>query len=158
MLGETSSDAWGPAESSLNNGQRILSQRSSFPDGWLGDKFYKLDCAMAQYSLFPGFGQISGVSKATIVIGENMTRVQAYASKIGAQTIKMPEHILKMPDGYRKWNAMMQYNREWLFQHLKSGSKVVDIGIDINRPLQYGRSLYYQMEQNVIKYYNMLIK
>lgn len=44
----------------------------------------------------------------------------------------MPQSILNMADGPAKWSAMMAYNRKWILNHLKNGSTIVDIGIDIN--------------------------
>jgi RHS repeat-associated protein len=97
-----------------------------------------------------------GAARGTVVIGEGMGRVTEYAAKIGARTIEIPPSISNMVDGPAKWSAMMTYNRQWILQQLRNGIQIIDIGIDVNRPAQLGRSIYFQMEQNMIKYYNQL--
>jgi hypothetical protein len=50
-------------------------------------------------------------------------------------------------------NEMMAYNRKWLLEQMRSGRKILDIGLDANRKTP---SIFYQMEQNMIKNYKIL--
>jgi hypothetical protein len=49
--------------------------------------------------------------------------------------------------------AMMQYNRKWILEQMRSGRQIIDIGPDINRARP---SIFYQMEQNMLKKYKKL--
>ena len=94
---------------------------------------------------------IKGV-KGVTVIGEGMARVESIASKIpGAKTLKdMPVFI---GTTYQRTSQMMQYNRTWLLKEMRSGSTILDIGLDATRT---NPSIFYQMEQNMIKNYKLL--
>jgi hypothetical protein len=50
-------------------------------------------------------------------------------------------------------NAMMAYNRKWMFQQLRNGHVIIDIGLDNNRATP---SIFYQMEGNLMKAYKKL--
>ncbi|MFZ4784457.1 MAG: hypothetical protein ACOYLH_03205 [Flavobacteriales bacterium] len=82
------------------------------------------------------------------IIGETMVRVEAAAARNPGST------ILKMPEfsGTRDQitSQMMQYNRQWLLQQMRSGRSILDIGLDPARKIP---SIFYQMEQNMIKNY-----
>jgi hypothetical protein len=48
---------------------------------------------------------------------------------------------------------MMQYNRQWLLQQIRSGRPILDIGLDPARKMP---SIFYQMEQNMLRNYQKL--
>lgn len=93
-----------------------------------------------------------GTKKSTTVIGETMARVDAAASKIpGARTLdNMPDFSGK---SWQVTSKMMQHNRKWLLNELRSGRRIVDIGRDANRS---NPSIFYQMEQRMIRNYQKL--
>jgi len=86
------------------------------------------------------------------VIGETMKRVESVASKIpGARTFtEIPE--LTGPE-WQQTSQLMQANRQWILNELRSGRTILDIGLDANRTQP---SIFYQMEQNMIKNYHIL--
>ncbi|MEO4004182.1 hypothetical protein [Flavobacterium sp. CAU 1735] len=47
-------------------------------------------------------------------------------------------------------SQMMTYNRQWLLQQMRSGRPIIDIGLD---PTSGAPSIFYQMEQNMMKNY-----
>jgi hypothetical protein len=47
----------------------------------------------------------------------------------------------------------MQHNRKWILEQMRSGRKIIDIGADANRARP---SIFYQMEQNMLKNYQKL--
>ncbi len=47
-------------------------------------------------------------------------------------------------------SQMMQYNRKWLLQQMRSGRPIMDIGLD---PTRGAPSIFYQMEQRLINNY-----
>jgi hypothetical protein len=81
-----------------------------------------------------------------------MARVEAVAAKIPGSVI-----LNDMPaftgTAEQVTSQMMQYNRQWILQQLRSGNTIIDIGLDINRAQP---SIFYQMEQNMIKNYRLL--
>jgi RHS repeat-associated protein len=86
------------------------------------------------------------------VIGEGMARVEAAAAKIpGAKILNtMPEFT---GTAEQITSQMMQYNRQWLLNEMRSGRTIFDIGLDAART---NPSIFYQMEQNMIKNYKLL--
>lgn len=50
-------------------------------------------------------------------------------------------------------SAMMQYNRSWMLQQMKSGRTIIEIGADATRS---NPSIFYQMERNMLKNYQKL--
>lgn len=88
-------------------------------------------------------------TKGVTVIGEGMARVEATASKIpGAHTLNnMPKFT---GTAYQITSKMMAYNRQWFLRQLRSGRTILDIGRDLNRT---NPSIFYQMEQNMLKNY-----
>lgn len=50
-------------------------------------------------------------------------------------------------------SAMMQYNRKWILEQMRNGRQIIDIGPDVNRARP---SIFYQMEQNMLKNYQTL--
>lgn len=95
-----------------------------------------------------GFKYLSATKEVT-VIGEGMARVEVAASKIpGAKILNdMPKFT-----GTRTQvtSQMMTYNRQWILQQMRSGRPILDIGRDLYRA---NPSIFYQMEQNMMKNY-----
>jgi hypothetical protein len=97
----------------------------------------------------------SAASKAPVIIGETMARVEAAAAKIPGSKIldDMPNfRAMKMTDE-QITNAMMEHNRKWLLEQIKSGRPIIDIGLD---PARSNRSVFYEMEQTMLKNYKKL--
>jgi len=91
-------------------------------------------------------------NQETTVIEETMKRVNAEASNIpGSRTLSdMPDFTCT--DDQRT-SQMIQYNRKWILGEMRSGNTILDIGLDINRTYP---NIFYQMEQNMIKNYQIL--
>lgn len=97
--------------------------------------------------------RIGGAMKSgTTVIGEGMARVEAAASKIpGANTINGMPKFTGTADQIT--SQMMQYNRKWILNEMRSGRTILDIGRDLSRA---NPSIFYQMEQNMLRNYQKL--
>jgi len=50
-------------------------------------------------------------------------------------------------------SQMMQFNRKWILNEMRSGRTIIDIGLDANRA---DRSIFYQMEQSMMKNYQII--
>lgn len=91
-----------------------------------------------------------GMTGGTIVIGETMSRVIAYAQQIGASVyngLKYYEKI-KALFGENIANILGKAdNAIWLINKMMQQYKIVDIGIDVNRA---SRSSSYILEQIII--------
>ena len=94
-------------------------------------------------------------TKGPVIIGETMKRVEMEAAKYpGAKILNdMPEYMNMGLTDYEVTIKMMEYNRKWILEQLRSGREIIDIGIDASRKIP---SIFYQMEQNMIKNYNKL--
>jgi RHS repeat-associated protein len=70
---------------------------------------------------------VKAVRQPPVVIGENMSRVQAYASKVSGQTINdfVPSN---------QWS--MQANKSWAQQMRAQGRRIIDVGPDFARRAQ----------------------
>ncbi|WP_437922463.1 hypothetical protein, partial [Sphingobacterium sp. LRF_L2] len=83
------------------------------------------------------------------VIGEGMKRVSTEAAKREGSVI-----LNNMPNftgtADQVTSQMMTFNRQWLLQQMRSGRPIIDIGLD---PARGVPSIFYQMEQNMIKNY-----
>jgi hypothetical protein len=84
-----------------------------------------------------------------------MSRVEAAASKIPGSKIlnDMPDFAAMGQNANQVTSSMMQYNRQWILEQMRSGRPILDIGVDANRAAP---SIFYQMEQNMIKNYQTL--
>jgi hypothetical protein len=81
-----------------------------------------------------------------------MARVEAAAAKIpGAKILNDMPAFTGKP--WQVTSQMMQYNRQWILNEMRSGRTILDIGRDATRTTP---SIFYQMEQNMIKNYNIL--
>ena len=98
-------------------------------------------------------GVIAGESSG--IVGETMSRVEAAAADIpGAKILDdMPDFSAMGLPPHKVASAIMQYNRQWILDLLRSGRPIIDIGFHPNRAIP---SIYYQMERNMIKYYQIL--
>ncbi|NOU60119.1 DUF6443 domain-containing protein [Marinifilum caeruleilacunae] len=83
------------------------------------------------------------------IIGEGMKRVSVAAARSPGSTIlnNMP-HFSGSP--HQITSQMMQYNRRWLLQQMRSGKPIMDIGFD---PTRGTPSIFYQMERKMINNY-----
>jgi len=81
-----------------------------------------------------------------------MKRVEVAASEIPESRIlnTMPE-FTGTEDQIT--SQMMQYNRQWILNEMRSGNTILDMGLDLNRT---DPSIFYQMEQNMMKNYQIL--
>ena len=73
-----------------------------------------------------------------LVIGEGMQRVRDAAGKLGAE-------VFEAGSDQSLW---MKENRKWIFQKMREGFKVYDIGPQKGRPIP---SKYYAMEQKALR-------
>ena len=106
---------------------------------------------MALFDVFSfGEGTASKLAtKGVTVVGEGMARVEAAASKIpGAKILNDMPKFTGTAD--QVTSQMMTYNRQWILQQMRSGRPILDIGQDLNRA---NPSIFYQMEQNMMKNY-----
>jgi hypothetical protein len=64
-----------------------------------------------------------------------MTRVEQAASKIPGSKIlnHMPDFRSMGMNRDQVTSAMMQYNRKWILEQMRSGRQIIDIGADVNR-------------------------
>ena len=83
------------------------------------------------------------------IVGEGMKRVGMEAAKHPGSVIlnNMPKF---MGTPHQVTSQMMTYNRQWLLQQMRSGRPIIDIGLD---PTRGAPSIFYQMEQNMMKNY-----
>jgi len=90
-----------------------------------------------------------------VLIGETMTRVEQAAAKIPGSKIldDMPDFRATGMNPEQVTSAMMQYNRKWILEQTRSGRQIIDIGRDANRSRP---SIFYEMEQNVLRNYEKL--
>lgn len=78
-----------------------------------------------------------------------MKRVRVEAAKLPGSVIlnNMPEFIGTADQVTSK---MMTYNRQCILQQMRIGRPILDIGLDATRA---NPSIFYQMEQNMMKNY-----
>ena len=90
-----------------------------------------------------------------VVIGETMKRVKNFAKDIpGAKILDdMPNFKAMGMTDDQVTSAMMQYNRKWILEQMRSGRQIIDIGADASRA---NPSIFYQMEQNMLRNYQTL--
>ena len=99
--------------------------------------------------------RIVGVRQGPVVIGETMKRVKDFAKDIpGAKILDdMPNFKAMSMTDDQVTSAMMQYNRKWILEQMRSGRQIIDIGADASRA---NPSIFYQMEQNMLRNYQKL--
>jgi hypothetical protein len=97
----------------------------------------------------------TSAESAPVVIGETMARVEQAAAKIPGSKIlnDMPDFKAMGMNADQVTSSMMQYNRKWILEQMRSGRPIFDIGLDPNRAT---RSIFYEMEQNMLKNYKKL--
>jgi RHS repeat-associated protein len=97
-----------------------------------------------------GAKNLGNVGKGSqTIIGEGMKRVSVEAAKRPGSIIlnNMPKFTGTADE---VTSQMMTYNRKWILQQMRSGRPILDIGLDATRT---NPSIFYQMEQNMIKNY-----
>ena len=83
------------------------------------------------------------------IVGEGMKRVSMEAAKRpGSVTLNNMPKFTGTADQIT--SQMMTYNRQWILQQMRSGRPILDIGLD---PMRINPSIFYQMEQNMMKNY-----
>jgi hypothetical protein len=84
-----------------------------------------------------------------------MKRVTDFATDIpGAKILNdMPDFKAMGMNPDQVTSAMMQHNRKWILEQMRSGRQIIDIGPDAARA---NPSIFYQMEQNMLKNYQKL--
>ncbi|MDX3775770.1 hypothetical protein QE250_16785, partial [Chromatiaceae bacterium AAb-1] len=94
----------------------------------------------------------ASTARGPVVIGETMTRVETAASKIPNSKIlnDMPDFRAMGQNPHQVTSSMMHYNRIWILEQMRSGRPILDIGKDPNRAAP---SIFYQMEQSMLKNY-----
>ncbi|OCB71797.1 RHS repeat domain-containing protein [Flavobacterium crassostreae] len=99
-----------------------------------------------------GSAEKAMANEGVTVIGEGMARVEAVASKIpGSKILNTMPKFTGTAD--QVTSQMMQYNRQWILNEMRSGGTILDIGRDVTRA---NPSIFYQMEQNMMKNYKLL--
>ncbi len=108
---------------------------------------------MGEYSDF--WQSSKAANRGPVVIGETMARVEEAAAKIPGSKIlnDMPDFRSMGMNADQVTSSMMQYNRKWILEQMRSGRQMIDIGADANRATP---SIFYQMEQNMLKNYQKL--
>lgn len=97
---------------------------------------------------------IIGAGSGTVVIGETMRRVTDYASRIDAKTYS---GLVSYSDLASKYGTKVANflgkadNAKWLLSEMLNNSKIVDIGIDLDRA---SRSSSYLMERILSFFYS----
>ena len=99
-----------------------------------------------------------GIAKspdAPVIIGETMERVKIASKQYPDAIIlnDMPEFWNMGLKDHEVTSRMMEYNRRWIFERMKEGRTIIDIGIDSNRSIP---SIFYQMERLMLKNYDVL--
>jgi RHS repeat-associated protein len=109
----------------------------------------------AVIGLATGGGLGGGAKQGPVIIGETMARVEAFAAKIpGAKILNdMPDFKAMGMNADQVTSAMMQYNRRWILEQMRSGRQIIDIGADAWRARP---SIFYQMEQSMLRNYQKL--
>ena len=88
-----------------------------------------------------------GGSGKPLIIGENMKRVNRYASRTGGHAYR------PIKDGASKADALRR-NERMIKDAMRRGREIVDIGPDFRRRASQGASDFYQMERRVTKGYD----
>ena len=92
---------------------------------------------------------------APIIIGENMSRVEAYAKKVGGKTI----NDFLPPEGWSE-----AFNRQWIQQMIEEGRTILDVGPDFRR--RFSRfiegvrpdSPFYNLERKALQGYEKYMR
>ncbi|MGN7831220.1 RHS repeat domain-containing protein [Pseudoxanthomonas sp. 22568] len=100
-------------------------------------------------------GGVGSAGKGTVIIGETMVRVELAAARTpGAKILNdMPDFGAMGMKPHQVTSAMMQYNRKWILEQMRSGRQIMDIGPDPNRATP---SIFYQMERRMLENYQKI--
>jgi hypothetical protein len=130
-----------------------------------GDSWWDVVFATMDVAAFVGIGKlgtagrggpaVKNAGQGPAIIGETMLRVEVAATKYpGAKILNdMPDLKAMGMDADQVTSSMMQYNRKWMLEQMRSGRQIIDIGADANRA---NPSIFYQMEQNMLRNYQKL--
>jgi len=81
-----------------------------------------------------------------VIVGETMKRVTEAATEVpGAKILNDMPIFTGTTD--QVTSSMMQYNRKWILEQMRSGRPIIDIGTDATRETP---SIFYQMEQSMM--------
>lgn len=132
--------------------RRSLDSKGSDDDGL--KRIGELEAKLA-VGPFISFSAELVAARGPVVIGETMARVEQAAAKIPGSKIlnDMPDFRSMGMNADQVTSSMMQYNRKWILEQMRSGRQIIDIGADANRATP---SIFYQMEQNMLKNYQKL--
>lgn len=90
--------------------------------------------------------------RGPVIVGETMSRVTEAARGVpGAKILNDMPTFTGTAD--QVTSSMMQYNRKWILDQMRSGRPIMDIGTDATRQTP---SIFYQMEQNMMQNYQKL--
>jgi len=99
--------------------------------------------------VFTQTAQKIAAKEVPTIVGEGMKRVSMEAAKHPRSVIlnNMPKFT---GNANQITSQMMTYNRQWILQQMRSGRPILNIGLD---PTRGAPSIFYQMEQNMMKNY-----
>jgi len=90
--------------------------------------------------------------RGPVIVGETMTRVTEAATEYpGAKILNDMPTFTGTAD--QVTSSMMQYNRKWILEQMRSGRPIIDIGTDATRETP---SIFYQMEKSMMQNYQKL--
>jgi hypothetical protein len=109
--------------------------------------------AMGKYSDFGRSSLAANTAgRGPVIVGETMSRVTEAARGVpGAKILNDMPTFTGTAD--QVTSSMMQYNRKWILDQMRSGRPIMDIGTDATRQTP---SIFYQMEQNMMQNYQKL--
>lgn len=108
---------------------------------------------MGEYSDFGRWSNAANTAgRGPVIVGETMSRVTEAARGVpGAKILNDMPTFTGTAD--QVTSSMMQYNRTWILDQMRSGRQIIDIGTDATRQ---SPSIFYQMEQNMMQNYQKL--
>jgi RHS repeat-associated protein len=113
---------------------------------------YELQAGSAFEMVGPAAARVGAAARGTIVIGETMDRVIDAAAKMpGSKFLNTMPRFTGTTDQIT--SQIMQYNRKWILNEMRSGRTILDIGFDAGRT---NRSVFYEMEKNMLMNYQKL--
>jgi hypothetical protein len=105
-----------------------------------------------QYDTLGSLLAANNAGRGPVIVGETMSRVTEAARGVpGAKILNDMPTFTGTAD--QVTSSMMQYNRTWILDQMRSGRQIIDIGTDATRQ---SPSIFYQMEQNMMQNYQKL--
>lgn len=131
-----------------SNGSTITSNRGF---AFRGSSFASQEGTLSSLGRFSSIFRSPTASNEVTVVGETMARVEVAASRLpGARTLNSMPQFTGTQE--QVTSQMMAFNRRWFLNELRTRT-IVNIGTDSNRVTP---SIFYQMEQNMMKNYYKL--